>query len=139
MVHDLPQIGSLDLCKGCIYGKQARKSFPSGQSWRASKCLELIYADLCGPMKTISLGGSKYFLLFIDDCSRMSWVYFLTNKSEAFENFRKFKAFVEKQSGACIKTLHTNHGGKFLSIKFNLFCKENGIHREMTASQSKMV
>lgn len=72
MVHGLPKIGSINLCAGCIYGKQTRKSFPIGKAWRASKCLELIHADLCGPMQTKSLGGSCYFLLFTDDYSRMS-------------------------------------------------------------------
>ena len=63
----------------------------------------------------------------------MSWVYFLKNKSEAFENFRKFKALVEKQSESCIKTLHTDRGGEFLSNEFTLFCEENGIRRELTS------
>lgn len=64
--------------------------------------------DLCGPMKIESLGGSRYFLLFTGDFSRMSWVYFLKFKSEAFENFKKFKTFVEKQSGQYIIVLRTD-------------------------------
>lgn len=100
MVLGLPKIDALEnVCEGCIYGKQSKKSFPVGKSWRATTCLELVHADLCGPMNTESLGGSKYFLLFTDDYSRMSWVYFVKNKSESFECFVKFKAFVEKQSG----------------------------------------
>ena len=77
MVFGLPRIDSTNLCEGCIYGKQTRKSFPVGKAKRASHCLELIHADLCGPLQTKFLGGSIYFLLFIDDYSRMSWVYFL--------------------------------------------------------------
>lgn len=50
MVLGLPKINSIELCEGCIYGKQIRKSFPVGKAWRASKCLEFIHADLCGPM-----------------------------------------------------------------------------------------
>ena len=61
MVLGLPKISSLDLCAGCIYGKQTRKPFPVGKAWRASNCLELIHADLCSPMQTKSLGGSRYF------------------------------------------------------------------------------
>ncbi|CAL5340443.1 unnamed protein product [Camellia sinensis] len=132
MVFGLPKIGSIELCEGCIYGKQTRKSFPVGKAWRASTCLELIHADLCGPMQTKSFGGSRYFLLFTDDYSRMSWVYFLENKSEAFEKFKHFKAKVEKQSGFCIKVLRTDRGGEFLSKDFDLFCEENGIQRELT-------
>ena len=132
MVFGLPKIGSLDLCEGCVYGKQIRKSFPVGKALRASECLELIHADLCGPMQTKSLGGSRYFLLFTDDYSRMSWVYFLENKSEACRQFQKFKAMVENQSGCHIKTLRTDRGGEFVSKEFNLFCEENDIRRELT-------
>jgi len=133
MVLGLPKISSLDLCEGCIYGKQTRKYFSVGKAWRASKCLELIHSDLCGPMQTKSLGGSRYFLLFTDDYSRMSWVYFLKLKSKIFDNFQKFKALVERQSGRYIKTLRTDKGGEFLSNEFNSFCEENGIYKELTA------
>jgi transposase InsO family protein len=133
MVLGLPKIESLDLCEGCIYGKQKRKSFPVGNAWRASHCLELIHVDLCGPMNTESFGGRRYYFLLTDDFSRISWVYFLQNKSEAFENFRKFKALVENQSESCIKALRTDRGGEFLSNEFNHFCEENGIRRELTA------
>lgn len=133
MVLGLPEINELEFCEGCVYGKQCRGSFPVGKSWRASDCLELVHADLCGPMKTESLGGSRYFLLFTDDFSRMSWVYFLKMKSEAFENFRKFKVMVEKQSGKILKCLRTDRGGEFTSREFVDFCDENGIRRELTA------
>ena len=72
MVAGLRKISELDFCEGCILEKQNRNSFLVGKSWRASDCLELVHADLYGSMKTESLGGSQYFLLFIDDYSRMS-------------------------------------------------------------------
>ena len=132
MVFGLPKLENLGFCEGCVYGKQSKKPFPVGKVWRASKCLELVHADLCGPMNIESLGGSRYFLLFTDDYSRMSWVYFLENKSEAFERFKKFKALVERKSGLLIKTLRIDRGGEFVSIDFNAFCEENGICRELT-------
>ena len=89
MVLGLPKIDSIELCEGCIYVKQTRKSFLVGKAWRASKCLKLIHADLCGPMHTSSFCGSRYFLLFTDDCSRMSWVYILETKSETFQKFQE--------------------------------------------------
>ena len=63
MVLGLPRIDALEFCEGCVYGKQNRNSFPVGKSWRASVCLELVHADLCGPMSVESLGESQYFLL----------------------------------------------------------------------------
>lgn len=63
----------------------------------------------------------------------MSWIYILKFKSETFENFKKSKALVEKQSGKSVKALRTNRGGEFLSQNFDEFCEEKGIRRELTA------
>lgn len=62
----------------------------------------------------------------------MSWVY-LENKSEAFDRFKKFKAFTERKSGLQIKTLRIDREGEFVSTVFTNFCEENGIFRELTA------
>jgi transposase InsO family protein len=132
MVSGLPEMGELGFCESCVYGKHTRASFPKGQSMRASHVLDLVHADLCGPMETTSIGGSKYFLLFTDDCSRMSWIFFLEKKSEIFLNFKKFKAAVEKKSGRSIKVLRTDRGGEFLSKEFNNFFDAEGIHHELT-------
>ncbi|XP_073115021.1 retrovirus-related Pol polyprotein from transposon TNT 1-94 isoform X2 [Elaeis guineensis] len=118
--------------EGCIYGKQHKLSFPVRKSWRAKKLLELIHADICGPMNTPSWNKSRYFLLFIDDYSRMCWMYFLIQKSEAIEKFQKFKAIVEKESEHMIKILRTDRGGEFLCNDFDSFCKKNGIRRQLT-------
>lgn len=132
MVHGLPEIEEIDFYENCVYGKQSRPSFPKRQARRAVEVLELVHADLCGPMQTDSIGGSKYFLLFTDDYSRMSWSFFLHSKFEAFQNFKKFKAAVEKQSGKNIRTLRTDRGGEFLSKEFINFCEIEGIHHELT-------
>ena len=57
-------------CEGCVEGKQARASFPSDGGTRATQVLELVHSDVCGPMKTLSFGGARYFVTFIDDFSR---------------------------------------------------------------------
>lgn len=90
MVKDLPAIGECSgVCEGCQLFKMARQSFPSGTARRASHKLELVHTDVCGPMRTPSLDNSKYFILFIDDFSRMTWVYFLKERSEVFSVFKK--------------------------------------------------
>jgi hypothetical protein len=81
-------------------------------SYRAWAPLEIVYTDLCGLMQTPSLGGNIYFLTFIDDYSRKTWVYFLKHKSETFDKFKEFKALVEKHSGLSIKILRSNKGGE---------------------------
>ena len=83
-----------DLYEHCVYGKQNQVSFPSG-SMRAKKILELVHSDVFGPAKVPSLGKSVYYVSFIDDFSRNTWIYFLKKKSEAFDRFKEFKALVE--------------------------------------------
>ena len=84
-------------------------------------------------MKTPSLGSQRYFLIFIDDFSRMTWVYFLKQKSEAFATFKKFKALVEKQKGCSIKTIRSDRGGEYTSQKFEEYCKNEGIQKHLTS------
>ncbi|KAI5336308.1 hypothetical protein L3X38_015575 [Prunus dulcis] len=137
MVHGLPHLEQISVvCEGCMLGKHHRDSFPLESTWRATSPLELVHAYICGPMKTESISGNRYFLLFTDDCTRMSWVYFIRNKSSAFECFRKFKAMTELQSGYKIKGLKSDRGGEFLSSEFNKFCDEFGIQRQLTIAYS---
>ena len=119
MVLGLPEIQNGEvLCHGCVFGKGHREPFPKESKWRAKEPLELIHSDLCGPMQTASLGGNKYFITFIDDFSRMCWVYFLRNKFETFHVFKKFKVMVELQSGYHVKRLRTDRGREYISADF---------------------
>jgi hypothetical protein len=83
-----------DFCEHCIYGKQNRVRFPSGAT-RTKGILELIHSDVFGPVPVPSLGKSVYYVSFIDDFSRNTWIYFLRKKSEVFDKFKEFKALVE--------------------------------------------
>lgn len=117
-------------CEACIYGKQSRESFPTS-SWRANRWLQLVHSDVCGPLQT-SFDGCKYFLPFIDDFSRMTWVYFLKNKSKAFDKFKIFRQFVENEVKEKIGTLRIDNGGEFTSNELKTYCSENGIRRHLT-------
>jgi hypothetical protein len=105
MVEGFPECGlEVDFCEHCIYGKQSRVRFPSGAT-RENGILELVHSDVFGPVTVPSLGGSLYYVSFIDDFSRKTWIYFLRKKSEVFERFKEFKALVENQTEKRIKVL----------------------------------
>jgi hypothetical protein len=142
MVKGLPLIEKLErICDGCIFGKQHRESFPVGKSYREKTPLEIVHLDNCGPMQTPSIGGSTYFLTFIDDFSRKTWIYFLKHKSDALGCFQKFKSLVEKQSGYYIKCLRTDKGGEYISREFQNFVKFMASTNNLPCDihQSKMV
>jgi Integrase core domain len=132
MVIGLPEIEEVGLCEGCVLGKQSKLSFPKDQSLCATRVLKLVHTDLCGTMEMNSMGGSKYFMLFIDDFSRMTWVLFITYKSEAFKMFKKFKAMAETQTSMKLKALRSDRGGEYQSIEFKQFCDQEGILQQLT-------
>lgn len=134
MVVGLPSLKpTKDICTVCLTGKHHKSFMPKKSSWRASKQLQLVHSDICGPITPASHSDKRYILCFIDDFTRKTWVYFLREKSEAFAHFKNFKAGVEKETRALIVCLRTDRGGEFNSSEFVEFCKVQGINRQLTA------
>jgi hypothetical protein len=71
------------ICKGCPLEKNIKKPFP-GNNNRSKEILDLIHSDACGSMLVKSLGFSLYYVIFIDDYSRKTWLYLLKTKDEVF-------------------------------------------------------
>ena len=109
--------------RGCVLGKNTKKSFPNNNK-RSKGILDLIHSDICGPMSTPSLSRCLYYVIFIDDFSRKSWIYFLKAKNETFSKFLEFKDLIENQTRKHIRSLRTDNGGEFESHRFDDFCKE---------------
>ena len=117
----------------CVAKKHARAPFPKATEFRASKPLELVYTDICGPITPSTISGGKYFFLIVDDFSRLMWVAILKNKSEVFGAFQKLKTLAKSESnGALIKCLRTDCGGEFSFEEFSNWCEEKGIQRQLT-------
>ena len=83
-------------------------------------------------MQTISIGGTRYFLIFVDDKSQFTWVYFIRKKSDVFEYFKEFRTMVEKKTCKCIKILRSDQGGEYTLGAFDSYCKNNGIIQQFT-------
>jgi hypothetical protein len=133
MVNDLPLVSCRDgVCASCVLDKHHRDSFDKRASWHASSHLQLVYNDLCGPLSSPSFSGCKYFLTFIDDFSRRTWVYLLKLKREVFEKFLAYKALVENQYGHQIQRLRTDNGGEYVNNNFTSYCTTQGIQMQHT-------
>lgn len=137
-------------CMNCLKGKQSRSSFPKNGS-RASKMLELIHSDLCGPMEEDSMGGARHFVTFIDDFTRKVFVYFLDSKTNIRAFFEELKNMVENQTGNkiqhiqprsarivddlpgnTIKILRTDNGTEYVNKDLAKFLRQCGIRYQTT-------
>jgi hypothetical protein len=97
VVKDLPRISNPNnsVCEYCQMGKLTHAQFKSKSFTSSKKPLQIVHMDRCGPSRKQGTGGEHYFMLVIDDFSRLTWVAFLREKSDVFENFKKFKALAE--------------------------------------------
>jgi hypothetical protein len=108
-VKDLPKISKPydSVCKPCQIGKLTRTQFKSKNFPSTEKPLQLVHMDLCGPSRKEGTGKENYFMLIIDDYSRLTWVAILKEKSEAFKKFNVFKALTENQTGKRLKAVRS--------------------------------
>jgi len=81
-------------------------------------------------MSNVSLRGYEYYIIFIDDFSRKTWIFFLKTKNEAFKCFKEFKALVEYQTGKTIKVLRSDNGGEYTFGAFVDFLCQEDVKRE---------
>ena len=82
---------------------------------------------MCGSITDQARGGYEHFITLIDDYSGYGYVYLMRHKFEAFENFREYKAKVEKQLGVNIKQLLYDRYGEYLYGKFKSYLEKEGI------------
>jgi transposase InsO family protein len=132
-VRGLPQLRfPKQICNGCQFGKHARTKLPKETRHHASRPLELVHSDVCGPFRVNSLGGSRFFVPFIDDFSRKLWTYFITNKSQVLTKFQHFVHLMETSTGRTVQMLRIDNGGEYTSKVFSDFCSSKGISHELT-------
>jgi len=120
-----------EVCKGCVLGKYTKLPFLVNDN-RSTGILDLIHTDVSGRMSHVSLGGYEYYVIFIDEYSRRTWIYFLKTKGEIFIRFKEFKALVEKKTGRNIWVLRSNNGGEYTDGGFSNLYAQEGIRREFT-------
>nr|GFB60478.1 zinc finger, CCHC-type [Tanacetum cinerariifolium] len=95
------------VCESCMVGEQTNKSFSKKATYRASKILEMVHGDICGPITPSTQAA----------------------KSDVFRVIKRFKTPIENE----IITFHMDRGDEFTSHDFNRFCDKEGIVRMLTA------
>ena len=118
-----------------MQSKQPRKPHKAAEA-RNLAPLELVHSDLCEMNDGLTKGGKRYFMTFIDNCTRFCYVYLLKMKYEVLHYFKVYKAGVENQLEKKIKRLRSDRGGEYFSNEFSEFCAVHGIIHERTPPYS---
>ena len=95
-----------------------------------------IISDIWGPSHVKLLGGTYYYLPFIDLFSHEEHVYFLKQKSEVFKHYKKYEAWVKVQRTGVIVIFGSDRGGKFTSIEFSNHLENAGTIWHLTVHDS---
>ena len=102
------------VCDACQQGKSHQLPYPKSSS--VSKFpLELVFSDVWGAAPE-SVGRKKYYVSFIDDFSKFTWIYLLRFKSEMFQKFQEFQTLVERLFDRKIISVQTDWGGEYRSL-----------------------
>ena len=117
-------------CAACIVGKMTRRKFKRNavRRVRDGVCMVLCRSDISGPVKPVSLGGSRYFaIVFIDDGSNLLFVSFLKTNNKVFNEFMKLEADAGTHHRRTLKAFKSDNGGEYRSKKFDELLASKGI------------
>jgi hypothetical protein len=81
----------------CLFKKQQYEKVTNKGVSRTTNPFQLLHHGLCGPLNCPSLFGDMYFLTFVNDYNKKTWVFFFKKKSGALDKFKYFKRFVERK------------------------------------------
>ncbi|RVW67772.1 Retrovirus-related Pol polyprotein from transposon TNT 1-94 [Vitis vinifera] len=126
MVPSFSSLSSLT-CESYQLGKHTRVSFPKLLNNRAKSPFELVHTDVWGPCRTASTLGFQYFVTFIDDYSRCTWLFLMKNRAELFFIFQKSYAEIQTQFNISIRVLRSDNVREYFSAPFTSFMSQHGI------------
>jgi transposase InsO family protein len=121
------------ICSKCQEGKQVGTHHPHKNIMTTDRPLELLHMDLFDPIAYISIGGSKCYLVIVDDYSRFTWVFFLQEKSQTQETLKGFLRRVQNKFGWRIKKIRSDNGTEFKNSQIEGFLEEEGINHEFSS------
>lgn len=115
-------------CDTCLRAKAKQSPYRTSPN-RAKEVLELVHTDICS-MPHVGLKGEKYFILFVDDYSKLMKVYPIKSKSEAPDRLKEFSKWAQSMTGKKIRRMRTDGAAEFLGGEFSGFLERNNIFHE---------
>jgi hypothetical protein len=120
-------------CAACQAGKQVGSNHQTKNVMSTSRPLELLHMDLFGAVAYLSIGGSKYGPVIVDDFPRFTWVFFLQDKSETQETLKRFLRKAQNEFELKVKKIKSDNGSEFKNLQVKKYLEEEGIKHEFSA------
>ncbi|KAM2627715.1 hypothetical protein TB2_001133 [Malus domestica] len=119
------------MCHTCLEGKFCKLSFVSSVS-KSIHPFQVVHSDVWGPSPCTSIDGFRYYVTFIDECTRHCWLFPIINKSDVFSTFVGFYNYISNHFATSIKTLQSDGGGEYLSKSFQTFLLAKGVTHQLS-------
>lgn len=126
----VPNLGNVSHfnCETCQLSKHRSESSPSQSLSKSSQPFDLAHSDVWGPLNAPNVRKFRYYVIFVDDHSRMSWLYLLKDRSEVFSCFKKFVNEIKTQFEAMIKIFRSDNALEYMSTVFQKCCNDLGMN-----------
>jgi transposase InsO family protein len=121
------------ICSACQARKQVGIHHPHKNIMATNRPLELLHMDLFGQIAYISISGSKYCLVIVDDYYRFTWVFFLRESSQTQETLKRFLRRAQNEFRLRIKKIRSDNGTEFKNSQIEGFLEERGIKHEFSS------
>ena len=113
-------------CEICQFSKHTCSTFPS-RPYKPSHPFTVFHRDVRGPSRVKHILGFCWFVSFIDDHTRLTWVYLLKEKSEVGQVFPNFHKMIQNQFQTKIKILRTDNAKEFFKYVLGVYLLDQGI------------
>ena len=123
---NLDMSSKAEFCKSCMKVKATHKPFPKESKTKYKTYSDKVVSDVWGPAPVKSLGGKSYYLLFKNLFSHKERIYFIKQKAEVFNHYKKFEAWVKVQQHGQIAILGSDRGGEYMSNEFTTHLENAG-------------
>jgi transposase InsO family protein len=120
------------LCSACQAGKQVANAHPTKSVMSTERPLELLHIDLFSPTTYRSIGGNCYYLVVVDDTQDILRFFFLHDKADTYDTFKKFLTRAENEFELKVKKVRSDNGSEFRNTRVEEWCDEKGIKHEFS-------
>lgn len=117
-------------CQGCALGKSTHLPFQIFNKIHTTP-FNLVHFDVWQSL-VVSISGYKYYLLFSNDCTWFTWLYFMRRKSEVIDHFKNFLAYFKTQFSAVPKQFQSDGSGEYGNGPFKDLCSSHRIHHHLS-------